>query len=67
MEPLAAAAVYPVIVVSALGWWRPSLFEVVKAAPRWLLVGPLLMLLGLMHLPRWVFGAGPAATAIPTT
>ena len=125
VAPLAAGAVYLVIVVSALGWWRPSLFEVAKAAPRWLLVGPILMLVfaiiglatsdksgvtmamfwlallgsvlvgfseelasrgasivglrgrftepmvwffstllfGLMHLPNWVFGAGPAATA----
>lgn len=124
VAPLAAGAVYLVVVVSALGWWRPALFEVKKAGPRWLLVGPLLMLLlaivglatsdkssvtmsifwfallgsllvgfceematrgalivglrgrltepmvwflstllfGLMHLPNWVFGAGPAAS-----
>lgn len=123
VAPLAAGAVYLVIVVSALGWWRPSLFEVKKAGPRWLLVGPIVMLLlailglatsnksavtmsmfwlallgsllvgfceelatrgvllvglrvtltepwvwflstllfGLMHLPNWVFGAGPGA------
>jgi CAAX protease family protein len=124
VAPLAAGAVYLVIVVSALGWWRPAMFEVEKATPRWLLVGPILMLLfaivglstsdksgvtmamfwlallgsllvgfceelatrgalivglrgrlteprvwfistllfGLMHLPNWVFGAGPAAS-----
>lgn len=123
VAPLAAGALYLVIVVSALGWWRPSLFEVEKAGPRWLLVGPIVMLLlaivglatsnksavtmsmfwlallgsllvgfceelatrgallvglrgkltepwvwflstllfGLMHLPNWVFGAGPGA------
>lgn len=123
VAPLAAGAVYLVIAVSALGWWRPSLFEVEKAGPRWLLVGPIVMLLlaivglatsnksavtmsmfwlallgsllvgfceelatrgallvglrgkltepwvwflstllfGLMHLPNWVFGAGPGA------
>lgn len=122
--PLAAGAVYLVIAVSALRWWRPALFEVSKAGPRWLLVGPGLMLLlalvglaisdksgvsmtmvwllvlgsllvgfseematrgalivglrgqlteplvwfvstllfGLMHLPNWVFGAGPGAS-----
>jgi membrane protease YdiL (CAAX protease family) len=125
VAPLAAGAVYLVIVVSAAGWWRPALFEVRKAGPRWLLVGPILMLLfallilatsdksavtmsmfwlalvgsllvgfceelatrgalivglrgqlsepmvwflstllfGLMHLPNWVFGAGPSASA----
>lgn len=124
VAPLAAGAVYLVVVVSALGWWRPSLFEVAKAGPRWLLAGPILMLLlaitglatsdksgvtmamfwfallgsllvgfceelatrgalivglrgrltepwvwfastllfGLMHLPNWVFGAGPGAS-----
>jgi membrane protease YdiL (CAAX protease family) len=123
VAPLAAGAVYLIIAVSALGWWRPSLFEVEKAGPRWLLVGPIVMLLlaiaglatsdksavtmsmfwlallgsllvgfceelatrgalivglrgrltepwvwflstllfGLMHLPNWVFGAGPGA------
>lgn len=45
VAPLAAGAVYLIVVVSALGWWRPALFEVKKAAPRWLLVGPVLMLL----------------------
>lgn len=124
VAPLAAGAVYLVVVVSALGWWRPAVFEVQKAEPRWLLIGPILMLLlailglatsdksgvtvamfwlallgsllvgfceematrgplivglrggltepgvwfistllfGLMHLPNWVFGAGPAAS-----
>ena len=45
VAPLAAGAVYLIIAVSALGWWRPSLFEVEKAGPRWLLVGPIVMLL----------------------
>jgi membrane protease YdiL (CAAX protease family) len=122
--PLSAGAVYLVIVVSAVGWWRPAVWEVSKAGPRWLLAGPGLMLLmaliglatsdksgvtmamfwllvagcllvgfseematrgalivglrgqltepwvwfistllfGLLHLPNWVFGAGPAAS-----
>lgn len=124
VAPLVAGAVYLVIVVSVLGWWRPSLSEVKKASPRWLLIGPVLMFLfalvglatsdksgvtmamfwlamlgsllvgfceematrgalivglrgtltepwvwfistllfGLMHLPNWIFGAGPAAS-----
>lgn len=122
--PLAAGAVFLVIAVSALRWWPPALFEVSKAAPRWLLIGPGLMLalalvslatsdkagvtmamvlllvvgcllvgfseematrgarivglrgqltepwvwflstllFGLLHLPNWIFGAGPAAS-----
>ena len=124
VAPLAAGAVYLLIAVSALGWWPPALFEVRKAGPRWLLIGPIVMFLfallalatsdksgvtmavfwlallgsvlvgfceematrgalivglrgkltepwvwfystllfALLHLPNWIFGAGPAAT-----
>ena len=41
--PLACGAVFLVIAVSALGWWRPALFETEKATPRWLLIGPAFM------------------------
>jgi membrane protease YdiL (CAAX protease family) len=34
-----------IIAVSAMGWWRPVLFEREKATPRWLLIGPILMAL----------------------
>lgn len=123
VAPLAAGAVFLILVVSALGWWRPSLFEVERVGPRWLLIGPIVMLLfaiaglatsnksavtmsmfwlallgsllvgfceelatrgallvglrgtlteprvwfvstllfGLLHLPNWIFGAGPGA------
>ncbi|MGZ6036736.1 MAG: CPBP family intramembrane glutamic endopeptidase [Myxococcaceae bacterium] len=125
VAPLAFGALYLVIAVTALGWWRPALLEVTKAKPRWLIVGPVFMavaavvmiivadkrdttatmfwfiligsllvgfceelvtrgvlvvgfrgawnepkvwfvstlLFALMHLPNWVFGAGPAALA----
>jgi membrane protease YdiL (CAAX protease family) len=123
VAPLAAGAVFLIIAVSVMGWWRPALFEVAKAQPRWLLIGPILMFLaavlfaatsdrsdttarmallvligsigvgfceelasrgvlivgfrgayaeakvwflscllfGLLHLPNWLFGAGPGA------
>lgn len=123
VSPLAAGAVFLIVAVSIMGWWRPALFEVAKAKPRWLLVGPIFMLFGaivftattdrdnttakmalyvaigsvlvgfceelatrgvlivgfrgryvetrvwllstlcfaLLHLPNWIFGAGPAA------
>lgn len=123
VAPLAAGAVYLIIAVSILGWWRPALREVSRATPRWLLIGPIFMalmavasialkdlsgismtffllvlsgsvlvgfceematrgqlivglrgaytepkvwflstlLFALMHLPNWVFGAGPGA------
>lgn len=123
VAPLAGGAVVLVVAASWLGWWRPALAEVSHARPRWLLAGPIVMLLialaslaskdygtttttmvvylvigsllvgfceematrgllivalrgrfhevavwalstalfALMHLPNWVFGAGPAA------
>lgn len=123
VTPLAFGAVFLIVAVTALGWWRPALLETEKATPRWLLIGPVFMavaavitlvasdkskttlnmvwliligsllvgfceelatrgmlitgfraawteprvwfvstlLFALMHLPNWVFGAGPAA------
>lgn len=123
VAPLLAGAVFLVIVVSILRWWRPAIQEVRRAAPTWLLIGPVFMALaavatiatkdlsqvtvallglvvlgsvlvgfceelatrgqlivglrgkysepmvwlwstlmfGLLHLPNWAFGAGPAA------
>ena len=123
VAPLAGGAALLVVVVSVLGWWRPVLFEVRRATPRWLIIGPIFMvmgafailsvkhysntttkmfwllvvgsllvgfceetatrgvlivgfraaysepkvwflsslLFGLLHLPNWAFGAGPAA------
>ena len=123
VAPLAFGAVFLVVAVTALGWWRPALFETEKATPRWLLIGPAFMavaavitlvasdksqttpnmfwliligsllvgfceelatrgvlitgfraawteprvwfvstlLFALLHLPNWVFGAGPVA------
>ncbi|MGZ5959359.1 MAG: hypothetical protein ACXWLI_13155, partial [Myxococcaceae bacterium] len=43
VAPLAFGALYLVIAVTALGWWRPALLEVTKAKPRWLIVGPVFM------------------------
>jgi uncharacterized protein len=45
VAPLAAGSVVLIIAVSAMGWWRPVLFEREKATPRWLLIGPILMAL----------------------
>lgn len=42
--PLAGGAVVLVIAATLLGWWRPALFEVERATPRWLIASPLLML-----------------------
>ena len=36
VAPLAAGAVVLVVAVTVLGWWRPALFEVRRATPRWL-------------------------------
>ena len=43
VAPLAFGAVFLVIAVTALGWWRPALLGTRRAAPRWLLIGPAFM------------------------
>ena len=35
VAPLLFGAVFLVIAVTALGWWRPALLETQKATPRW--------------------------------
>ncbi len=52
VAPLAAGAVVLIIAATALGWWRPALFEV-RRAPRWTLITPALMLvIGLAALTQ---------------
>jgi membrane protease YdiL (CAAX protease family) len=46
VAPLVGGAALLVIAVSVLGWWRPVLFEVRRAKPRWLFIGPLFMVIG---------------------
>ena len=43
VAPLAGGTALLVIAVSVLGWWRPVLFEVHRARPRWLIAGPVFM------------------------
>ncbi|KZM78911.1 CPBP family intramembrane glutamic endopeptidase [Cellulosimicrobium sp. I38E] len=37
-------ALYLVVVTTALGWWRPALFERARSARRWPIIAPVLML-----------------------
>jgi uncharacterized protein len=45
---MACGLVYLVIVVSALGWWRPSLREARRVHHRWMWVIPVLLALGVV-------------------
>lgn len=44
VAPLASGAVVLVVGVSWFGWWRPAIVDQVRA-PRWMIVGPILMAL----------------------
>ena len=50
VAPLAAGAVVLVVAVTVLGWWRPALFEVRRATPRWLWIGPAYMVVGALAI-----------------
>jgi membrane protease YdiL (CAAX protease family) len=45
VAPLAGGAVVLTVAASALGWWRPALFEK-ERAPRWLIASPVFMAVG---------------------
>lgn len=54
--PMALGALFLAAAVSRLGWWRPVLFEPVRAGPRWALVLVALVIAGFV---------GTTALAIP--
>lgn len=41
--PTLLGCVFLVIVVTALGWWRPALFDRTRSGPRWAWIGPIAM------------------------
>ena len=43
---LAVGAAFLVIAITALGWWRPVLFEPERVGPTWLWIVPALLIIG---------------------
>lgn len=43
---LAVGAAFLVIAITALGWWRPTIFEVERVGPSWLWVVPVVLVIG---------------------
>lgn len=41
--PTLLGCAFLVVVVSALGWWRPVLFDRTRSGPKWAWIGPILM------------------------